>query len=131
MKMELEFSGIGVSEDMNEVINNYCKLLFYAQLPTLFDTICRVTLEKYDSNQLKDALINYINFRHTGMFSRFSNNNDGINYRDQLKFFNASDIVSVIRQSLINKELDSTNMSLPVLLDTYVKVLGIEKYRHQ
>ena len=131
MKMELEFSGISVSEDMNEVINNYCKLLFYAQLPTLFDTICRVTLEKYDSNQLKDALINYINFRHTGMFSRFSNNNDGINYRDQLKFFNASDIVSVIRQSLINKELDSTNMSLPVLLDTYVKVLGIEKYRHQ
>ena len=108
-------------------ISCFCKNVFQNKLAFEFDEICNATLNNYNEEQLKYALIKYVYYGVSESFSRYYKNQP-TNYRSRLETIDYRLIIDIIKQSLSNKGVFIDDMSIDDTIDMYVSALARTQY---
>lgn len=111
--------------DLETLVNRFMSLSFGNSLATSLNAICNATLQKYGSDQLRNALSDFYHYGATSRFTRRSlNPNDPTNYREMLRNFDNELIISTIKSELQISNGNIEYMNEEQIIDCYVNYLS-------
>lgn len=126
-RLKLFYDPSAISINIEGLASQFCDTVFSDELMLLLDEISTVTLEKRGPEQLEYALNNFFMTGNMDNFSRYRDN-DKINYRKMLKYFDNKTLLSIVSKSLKVKGIDCGNFRINDLIPTYVSNLAESYY---
>lgn len=116
------------SNKSNEItmdqIKEFCHVKISGDLTSVLDKICRVTFEKYGIDQVKRAIRHFASEKNPCYFSRYHGNNQEVNYRDKIKYFDNILLFNTMKKTLESKGLDVSRYGASQLIESYVDSLA-------